>query len=154
MNNSPLDRNIRIHAMLCIAANLILPFIISIPIMIAPTLFGIATIIPCVALGWIYPLIIWKTNRRKHPFVEECTREALNFMLSTYLYLVIFSSIWVGSCFDAFKTPPGYFANMLILISLIIPLICILYIRGIVFGVIEASDGNIYKYPLSIRFFR
>ena len=154
MNNLPLDRNIRFHAMSCIAANLMLPFVVSIPLMIAPSSFGVQIVIPCIVLGCVYPIVIWQTNRRKHSFVEECTRGALNFTLSTYLYLVIFSSIWVGSFFDAFKTPQGFFTNMFIFTSLAIPLICIAYIGGIVFGIVNAAKGNIYKYPFSIRFFR
>ena len=154
MNNLPLDRNIRFRAMLCIAANLMLPYVVSIPITIAPKLFGIPTIIPCVALGWVYPLMIWQTNRRKHPFVEECTREALNFTLSIYLYLVIFSSIWFATCSNTLIPPLRFLGELFIFLTFAIPLICITYIGGIVFGIVNAAKGNVYNYLFSIRFFR
>ena len=156
MNNLPLDRNIRIRAILCIVANLMLPIVVYIPVMIiAPTLFGIPIVIPYIALGWVYPLIIWQTNRRRHSFVEECTREALNFTLSIDLYLIIFGSILTGSClFNVYKGMSDFFLSMVIFTSFIIPLICITYIGGIVFGIVNAAKGKVYKYPFSIRFFR
>ena len=152
------DPAIRVQATLCILANLILPFMIAISIWMVPTLYGVSTLIPCLALGWVYPIMIWLLNRQKHSFIDECTREALNFTLTIYICLVVLGNISIAGCLIIFSGTNSFFTVVIFFSSLIGMLITsilfLFYCFAIVLVSIQAARGNIYKYPLTIRFFR
>ena len=92
--------------------------------------------------GFAGPLIVWLA-KREDPFVEEHSRESLNFQLSLILYffgtafslILVFLSPWL----------------MLVTMLLIFGLLILASVTAIV-GAIRASNGDIYRYPLCIRF--
>ena len=92
--------------------------------------------------GFIGPLIIWLA-KKEDPFVEEHARESLNFQLSLMLYffvlafsmiLVVWVPLWI------FIWIPVFFG-----------LAILAFVTNIV-GAIRASNGDMYRYPLCIRF--
>lgn len=80
------------------------------------------------------PLVLWLIKKDQSAFVDENGKEALNFHLSMLLYVVI--SIPLLFVFIGFVT---------------IPLIGILEIVFTIIAAVKASDGQLYRYPLSIR---
>ena len=87
--------------------------------------------------GIIVPILLWLLNKDKNPMVDQHGKIVLNWMLSVIIYTI---------------------ASILLTIVVIgiIPLIA-LVITGIVFpiiGAIKANDGIVWKYPLSIPFFK
>ena len=156
MSSSNIDQKIRRQAMLWILANL-LPSAISLLFnsllpMNSPIVGSLLTSFSAMAL--FCPLIIWLINRKSHPLISECTKESLNFTFSNYLYVTIVASIWIASCFGSFLTPSGFFTGVFAFSSHTLLLLGLFYICAIVFGSIQAARGNVYKYPLTIRFFR
>jgi uncharacterized Tic20 family protein len=89
-------------------------------------------------LGHIFgPLIVWMLKRADSPEIDAHGKESLNFQLS----MLIYDAVAVILCF--------------VLIG--IPILILLWILNTVFVIvasIKASDGQLYRYPLTIRFIK
>ena len=92
-------------------------------------------------LPWLGPLIIYLVKRNDHPFIAEHAREALNFNISVFIYMVV----------AGFAT----FLLLFILVGfLLIPVLIGIAIAWLVFLIIAATRANAgqpYRYPLTIR---
>ncbi|QYJ79073.1 DUF4870 domain-containing protein [Shewanella acanthi] len=81
------------------------------------------------------PLILWLMKRDESAFVDRCGRSCLNFKLSMLVYVLIgavLAIIGIGV--------------ILLLALAALDLICT------VIGMIKASEGQVYRYPLTIKF--
>ena len=87
--------------------------------------------------GLIAPIIIWQVQKDKLPGIDEHGKVVVNWIISLILY-----------------------ANLSALLSFIfigIPMLIVLIVATIIFpiiGGIKANDGQLWKYPLSIPFFK
>ena len=88
------------------------------------------------ALGHVFgPLIVWLMKRGDSPEIDAHGKESLNFQLSMLIYNVI--------------------AGILCIVLIGIPILILLYILNIAFVIvasIKASEGALYRYPMTIRF--
>lgn len=87
--------------------------------------------------GFILPVIMWAVNRDESVEVDRHGKVILNWMISALIYSMI----------------------MFILVFIIIGIFgfFVLFLLQIVFavvGAINANDGKLWKYPLSIPFFK
>jgi uncharacterized protein len=83
----------------------------------------------------IGPLAVWMANRENNAFVDDQGREALNFQLTILVYMLL------------------SFALVLVLIGLLMfPLVWIFQICLMVVAAVKTNDGELYRYPLTIRF--
>jgi len=81
------------------------------------------------------PLIVWLIKRGDSPEIDAHGKESLNFQLSMLIYDAI--------------------AAILCIVLIGIPILIILWIVNTVFVIIasiRASEGQLYRYPLTIRF--
>lgn len=85
----------------------------------------------------IGPLVIWLIKKEEHPFVEEQGRESLNFQISMTIYFIV----------------AGILVFVLIGILLLIAL-AILNLVFVIIASIRASNGEPYRYPLTIQFIK
>jgi len=92
-------------------------------------------------VGWIAgPLIVWLLKKSELPGVDAHGKEALNFQISIFLYsigmlLVAFLTCGLGGI-------------------LLFPVAIVLGLAQIVFTVIagiKASNGELYRYPFTVR---
>jgi uncharacterized Tic20 family protein len=81
------------------------------------------------------PLIVWLIKRADSPEIDAAGKESLNFQLS----MLIYDAVAVLLCFVLIGIP--------ILIGL-----WILNIILVIIASIKASEGQLYRYPLTIRF--
>ncbi len=125
--------------------------------------------------NFIAPLLIWASLKRNSVFVDNHGRRALNFQMSTLLYtigLVIIAIPFVAyqvlqivskqghfdleNHFDHFFLPND--ASGLIITALVFGLLLLALFVVTLFSVISAavsaSNGEEYKYPLSINFLK
>jgi uncharacterized protein len=82
----------------------------------------------------IGPLVLWLIKRGDSPYLDAMGKEVLNFNISWTIY--------------------GLIAAALIFVVvglLILPVLGIAWIIFVVMGSIKASEGKIYRYPLTIR---
>ena len=83
----------------------------------------------------IPPLIIWLAKREDSPEIDAHGKEALNFQISMLIYnavAAVFCLVLVGFVFLA--------------------ILWVLNAIFVIIAAIQASDGKLYRYPMSIRF--
>jgi uncharacterized Tic20 family protein len=81
------------------------------------------------------PLVVWLVKRGDSPEIDAHGKESLNFQLSMLIYDAI--------------------AFVLCFVIIGIPILILLWILNTIFVIIasiRASEGNFYRYPLTIRF--
>ena len=80
------------------------------------------------------PLVIYLIKKDEYPFVEQQGKESLNFQLSMTIY--------------------GILAGVLVFVLIGIPLLIAVIITDVVLvivGSVAASNGQAYRYPLTLR---
>lgn len=83
------------------------------------------------------PLIVWLMKRAEYTEVDEHGKESLNFQLSMLIYSIIAGIL------------------MLVLIGFVLlPLLHVLNLVFVIIGSLRASEGTLYRYPLTIRFLK
>ncbi|MBA2272218.1 MAG: DUF4870 domain-containing protein [Chthoniobacterales bacterium] len=83
----------------------------------------------------IPPLVVWLLKRDESPEIDAHGKEALNFQISMLIYnaiAAVFCIVLIG--------------------FLILPVLWILNAVFVIIAAIKASDGELYRYPLTIRF--
>lgn len=85
-------------------------------------------------LGWVVPLIMWLT-KRDDPYIDQQGRVVINWVISAFIYTMICVALMV------------VLIGFLLLFALIV---CSIIFT--VMGALNAKDGIIRNYPLSIRF--
>jgi hypothetical protein len=90
---------------------------------------------PTVALGFIIgPLVVWLVYRDRYRFVDDQGKESINFHI-TMLIAVL-------GCFLLFCAGIGPFLLMLLPIY---------HVVMIIIAMVHSSQGQLYRYPLTIR---
>ena len=85
--------------------------------------------------GLILPIVMWATNKDMSEEVDEHGKTILNWIISLVIYSVI--------CFIlAFFLIGIFLAIVLVILGIIFPII----------GAVQAGNGQLWKYPLAIRF--
>ena len=93
--------------------------------------------------GAIAALIVWMLVRDKSAFATEHAKEALNFNLSMFIYAVVSVLVVV------------FTLGIGIIVAL--PVWIVLGLAWLIFTIIaaiKAYDGQMYRYPLTIRLFK
>ena len=85
----------------------------------------------------IGPLVVWLIKRAEIPAVDAHGKEAINFQISVAIYAI--------DCGLLFLVAIGFF----LLIALGIAVLVLTVIAAI-----KASSGELYRYPLTIRFIK
>ncbi|PCJ63976.1 MAG: hypothetical protein COA58_14935 [Bacteroidetes bacterium] len=87
--------------------------------------------------GIVLPIVMWSTYKDQDAEIDEHGKNIINWIISSTIYL---------------------FASIILCFVLIgIPLLFGIIICSIVFtiqGAIKANNGEVYKYPLSIKFIK
>lgn len=93
-----------------------------------------AHLLPLLGLSLIGPLIIWLIKREEDAFVEEHSREALNFQISVLIYAII----------------SAFLILLIIGIFMLIALAIFAFVAAIL-AAVKAANGEDFRYPLTIR---
>lgn len=93
-----------------------------------------ALIAAWVALAFLGPLVVYFVKRDESPYVRQQAAEALNFQISIIIYGLISAVL------------------CLVLIGfLLLAIVGIVWLVFTIIGSIKASQGELYRYPLTIR---
>jgi uncharacterized Tic20 family protein len=87
------------------------------------------------ALGFIGPLAVLLIRGDRSPFVRAHCVEALNFNLSVLIYVLV-----------------GWVLTFVLVGFPILLALSILWVVCTVLGLVKANRGELYRYPLTIRF--
>lgn len=91
-----------------------------------------------IPVGWIIgPLVIWLIFRDRSALVDENGKEAMNFQISFTIYSIISGIL------------------CLILIGFVLlAIVGVLWFIYVIIATVRASEGKVYRYPLTIRFIK
>ena len=125
--------------------------------------------------NYIFPIIIWSAKKNESEFVDANGKNVLNFQLSLFLYSVVLCLIAIPILiYSIFKNVPlndvnfdrhfviehlsagnitgitilGIIAALLFFFLKVIEFVLTIY------AAVKASNGEAYKYPLTIPFFK
>ncbi len=125
--------------------------------------------------NYIFPIIIWSSKKNDSAFVDYNGKQVLNFQLSMFLYTLILLLISIpiliftvlrnipfegtfshsGMVIDHFNHENITGVVLLAIISLLVfGFLKIIEFILIIYGAVKASNGEQYKYPLAIPFFK
>ena len=85
--------------------------------------------------SFLGPLIIWLVKKEENDYVADQAKEALNFQLTLLIAFFVGVAITLATCF-------------------VVPVVVVVPILQLVFGIIAAiksSNGEWYRYPMTIR---
>ena len=83
----------------------------------------------------IGPLVVWLIKRDDDPFIDYSGKEALNFNISFLIYGVVAGLL------------------IILLIGLILlPIVFVVWLVLVIVAAVKTSNGEYYRYPLTIRF--
>ncbi|MFH1718063.1 MAG: DUF4870 domain-containing protein [Planctomycetota bacterium] len=99
---------------------------------------GLSPLLPVIG-GVIAPLIVWQLKRDEFGFVDEQGRRAVNFQISMLLYAFI----------GIFLCLP-----VSVLMPFVIYAVVVVDLIFLVIAAVKANDGEHYRCPLTIRFFK
>ena len=86
----------------------------------------------------IGPLILWLVKKDEDPFVDATGKEVLNFQISVTIYGIV--------CFLlVFAFGLGILLGMILSIAMVVLTIV---------GALKANEGELYRYPFTIRFLK
>lgn len=88
-----------------------------------------------IPLGWVLgPLLVWLLKKDQYSFVDYNGKESLNFQISLIIYAVI----------------SGILTCILIGFLLLL-ILAVMQIIFVIIASVKASNGEFYRYPLTIR---
>jgi uncharacterized Tic20 family protein len=130
----------------------------------------------CIPFGnYIFPLLIWSTNKEKSEFIDFNGKQVINFQLSMFLYLLVlaviaipiliitfFSHIPSETLFNDEDFMRNHFSVENITGIAVVAIVAILVFVGlkvaefflIIYAAVKTSNGDHYKYPLTIPFIK
>lgn len=129
----------------------------------------------CIPFGnFIFPIIIWASAKERSEFVNEQGKEVINFQLSLFIYTLSLILISIPVILFMFFSGPdfSYYDNLnveiedfnfaeisggiiiaaIAIFSLIIMKTAEFFL--IIYGAVKSSQGNHFKYPLTIKFLK
>ncbi|MBX7212052.1 MAG: DUF4870 domain-containing protein [Verrucomicrobiaceae bacterium] len=80
------------------------------------------------------PLVLWLIKKPDSPYLDAVGKEVVNFNISFTIYGAI-----------------GFILCLVFIGVLLLPLLGIAWLVLTIIGAIKASEGKIYRYPLTIR---
>ena len=88
-------------------------------------------------VGIVLPIVLWQTNKDKMPALDAHGKMVVNWMISATIYAIV--SIVLMFVLIGFLT-----ALVLWLMAVIFPIV----------GAIKANNGELWDYPLTIKFLK
>ncbi len=107
-------------------------------------------LVSAATLAFLGPLVIWLVKRDDHRFIDHHAKESLNFQLTVLLVLVSSILLTIPVVVIGVLTlglaliPIGLLAVAAVIAWFVLPII----------AAVKASNGEGYRYPLTIRFVR
>lgn len=86
-------------------------------------------------LGFVLPLVMWLVFKDEDQTIDEHGKKIVNWSISMFIYFIIAGL----ACFILIGIPIVF---ALVIIGFVLPII----------GALRASNGELYNYPLTIKF--
>jgi uncharacterized Tic20 family protein len=143
-----LPRQAKIYAALCHLSGVM--WLVGIYLMF----FLLRDVAIVIVVNIVLPCLTWLLTRKIHDFVDRAGREVVNAQLSALLYLgcaAFATAIACGMQSNMYTTSPiGLVVGTLMFF--LVPLSTMVYSLISFAGVVQALRGNVFHYPLIVRF--
>ena len=105
--------------------------------------------------GVIAPLVIWELKKNESDFLNQSGKAAVNFNLSFLLYAFVLGISIFPFAFNTFYSELHYFDifGILSMVSLVGILAIVRFVL-IITAAIKANNGELYDYPITIKFIK
>lgn len=101
------------------------------------------------------PLVIWEMNKRKSDFIDRNGKEAINFNLSYLLYTFVLGLSIVPFVIRTVMNDLHHLDLFgMISVGSIIGVLAIVKFVLIIIAASKANQGEVYNYPLTIKFIK
>ena len=101
------------------------------------------------------PLVIWEMNKRKSDFIDRNGKEAINFNLSYLLYTFVLGLSIVPFVIRTVMNDLHHLDLFgMISVGSIIGILAIVKFVLIIIAASKANQGEVYNYPLTIKFIK
>jgi uncharacterized Tic20 family protein len=125
--------------------------------------------------NFLFPIIIWSTTRDKSEYVNEQGKQTINFQLSLFLYTFVLALIAIPIALVTFFNNVSFnaiinnddlffenfdFSNLTGVITIAISAIALFIFMKIaeffliIYASVKTSNGDNFKYPLTIPFIK
>lgn len=96
-------------------------------------------------IGLALPIVLWQNKKDRYPFIDVHGKIVANWMINLLLYVSLFVIIMHNT--GGARGTRG----AIILSCVILALVAIIYP---IIGGLKASRGEVWEYPMSVKFFR
>lgn len=111
-------------------------------------LAGLLSLIDFALIGFVASLIMWLVRRDDSEFLDDHGKEAVNFQISLFLYVII--GVVAGVLFAVLTLGIG--AVIVVPLGILGALfIVVLRIVGCIMAAVAANRGEFYRYPMCMR---
>ena len=117
-------------------------------------LLHLSQLLGCTAmpvLGWVAPIVLWVLGKDKNAQIDQHGRIVMNWIISCAIYGFLVGSFLVVSVILCYIIIGFFLLPVALILSL---LLWILAIAFPIIGAVKANEGETWKYPLCIPFFR
>jgi uncharacterized Tic20 family protein len=110
--------------------------------------------------GIIMPIVMWQQFKKDSSIIHENGKQIMNFMLTTFLVGIVFTLGIVAMVMTLFtnastdQSQAAFSAMGIVTILIFVGGFSIAYVVFIILAAIKAYNGQVGKYPLTIRFIR
>lgn len=110
--------------------------------------------------GIIMPIFMWQQFKKDTSIIHENGKQIMNFMLTTFLVGIVFTLGIVAVVMTLFtnastdQSQAAFSAMGIVTILIFVGGFSIAYVVFIILAAIKAYNGQVGKYPLTIRFIR
>jgi len=101
----------------------------------------------------IGPMIVWLIKKDQSAFVDEHGKESLNFQITYTIILLILVGLGAGFAISSgFRGFEGGIALSIIFFLILIIFYALMALVFVIIAAVKASKGEMFRYPMSIRF--
>jgi len=101
----------------------------------------------------IGPMIVWLVKKDQSEFVDEHGKESLNFQITYTIIILILLGLGAGFAISSgFQGFEGGIAISIIFFITIIIFYALFALVLVIIAAVKASKGEMFRYPMSIRF--
>ena len=110
--------------------------------------------------GIVMPIVMWQQFKKDSSIIHENGKQIMNFMLTTFLVGIVFTLGIVAVVMTLFtnastdQSQAAFSAMGIVTILIFVGGFSIAYVVFIILAAIKAYNGQVGKYPLTIRFIR
>jgi uncharacterized Tic20 family protein len=103
----------------------------------------------------IGPMIVWLVKKDQSEFVDEHGKESLNFQITYTIIILVLVGLGAGSAISSgLHDSGGGIAISIILFVILIIVYALIALVLVIIAAVKASKGEMFRYPMSIRFIR